>query len=145
MLVDKSENAKLITKYMLGRRKHLKGSKNMISSRIPLVMTPKIPITKVAMSEGNSNGLVEGSGVLLFIARVTESRNKFLLRDEPRALIGEGSGGVCIGQWMSSEAFLKIMIERVARGHYFLERRGDHTLSDLMHMQVNIITWRLLL
>ena len=37
------------------------------------------------------------------------------------------------------------MVERVARDYYFLERRGDHPLSDLMHMQFNIITWRLLL
>ena len=29
----------------------------------------------------------------------------------------------------------------VLKNSYFVERRGDHPLSDLMHMQVNIMTW----
>jgi hypothetical protein len=73
--VDKSENAKLIAKYMLGRRKHFKGSKNITSNKIPFVITPKMPITKTAMSDGNSNGLVDGA--VLFIVRVNLERKNW--------------------------------------------------------------------
>jgi hypothetical protein len=71
--VATSENAKLITKYMLGRRKHLKGSKYITINIIPLVKMPRMPITKMAMFEGFSNGLGGCTVVLLLIARTTES------------------------------------------------------------------------
>jgi hypothetical protein len=74
MPVDKSENDKLITKYMLGRRKHLKGSKYKTSNKIPFVIIPMIPITKTAMSDGIANGLL-GCAVL-FIARLIKQNLK---------------------------------------------------------------------
>ena len=39
---------------------------------------------------------------------------------------------------MSSKAFLGVMTERVARGYYFQEGRGARTLSDLMHLSIDL-------